>query len=196
MKELFVSTLTPQTGTTITVSPPSYIASPGAPIQTLYYRTDERSQWSAPVGGYDSANRILPLGLTIAPRKPNSLITMQWNITGEVHWNTVFVIFVNNVPVSTSGYQGYNNAPAQVGNWIGYSSGSYDAAGDVNSTLEQFKILYSIVLDSTTTVTFYPAIKSADTTARVFNLNRTNGALGQDSYENGISTGVIMEIAQ
>lgn len=193
MKELIVSTITPQTGTTISVTQPSYIASPGSPIQVLYYRSDERSQWSAPVGTPEIANRIIPLAATITPKRPNSLITVQWNITGEVHWNTNIVIFMNNTVANIPSYQGYNNTP---GRWVGYSSGTYDAAGDVNSTLEQFKILYSVVLNSTATVTFYPAIKSSEGTARVFNLNRTNGALGQDSYENGISTAVIMEIAQ
>lgn len=195
MKELAVSNLTPRTGTTITVSSPSYIASPGSPIQTLYYRTDERSQWSAPIGTVEAANRVLPLGLTITPKKRNSLITMQWCIVGEMWYNTNWVIFANNAPASIAPYQGYNNAPVAPGRWVGYSSGIYDAAGDVNSTLEKWNILYSVVLNNVNTTTFYPAVKSADGTARLFNLNRCNGFLGQDSYENGVSTGVIMEIA-
>lgn len=177
----------------IQIQTPSYIASPGAPIQMLYSRTDERSQWSAPVGLL--ATQILPLGLTITPRRANSLIVMQWMINGEVHYDTLWQIYLNGQLINIPGYQGTNNSPASSGRWVGYAAGIYDRGGDVNSTMENTFVQYSIVLNTTATMTFYPAIKSSSGTAYTFSLNRTAGALGQDAYENAISTGVIMEIA-
>lgn len=177
----------------IQLQAPSYIASPGAPIQMLYYRSDERSQWSAPVG--TAANQILPLGLTITPKRSNSLIVMQWMVNGEVHYDTVWQIYLNGQLINAPGFQGTNNSPANPGRWVGYAAGVYDTTGDVNSTMENTFVQYSIVPNTTSTLTFYPAIKSSSGTAYTFSLNRTAGALGQDSYENAISTGVIMEIA-
>ena len=173
---------------------PSYIASPGAPIQMLYYRTDERSQWSAPVGL--AATPVLPLGLTITPKRANSLIVMTWMINGEVHWDTVWQIYLNNQLITDSRFQGTNAAPVNPGRWVGYAAGIYDAAGNVDSTGENWFIQYSIIPNSTRAMTFYPAIKSASSAAYTFNLNRCAGALGQDNYENMVSTGVIMEIVQ
>lgn len=198
MTSLNLSNLNPDTGvsSSITLQQPSYITSPGAPIQMLYYRTDERSTWSAPVGDPTVANRVLPIGLTITPKKSNSLIVMTWMINGEVHWDTQWVIYLNNLPINTSGYQGYNSTPASAGQWVGYVSGIYDGASNTSSTMEHFFIQFSIVPNTTATLTFYPAIKSSTTAAYTFYLNRTAGALGQDSYENAISTGVIQEIAQ
>lgn len=178
----------------IQIAAPSYIASTGAPLQMLYFRTDERSQWSAPVGL--AATQILPLGLTITPKRANSLIVMQWMINGEVHYNTLWEIYLNGQLINTPGYQGTNNAPSSPGRWSGYVAGVYDRGGDVNSTMENTFVQYSIVLNTTATMTFYPAIRGSGATAYTFNLNRTNGSVGQDSYENAISTGVIMEIAQ
>jgi hypothetical protein len=191
---LLVNSLTSPNAAPIIVQQPSYIVSPGAPIQMLYYRTDERSQWAAPVGL--AATPVLPLALTITPKRPNSLIIMQWMINGEAHWSTVWQIYLFNSLITTPGYQGTNNAPVNPGQWVGYVSGIYDAAGDVSSTMENTFIQYSIVLNTTDTLTFYPAIKSSTTAAYTFNLNRTAGAVGQDSYENTISTGTIMEIPQ
>lgn len=198
MTTLNIANLNPNTdfSTSIALQSPSYITSPGAPIQMLYYRTDERSTWSAPVGDPSVANRVLPIGLTITPKKANSLIVMTWMINGEIHWDTQWVIYLNNLPINTAGYQGYNASPATSGRWVGYVAGIYDAAGDTNSTMEHYFIQYSIIPNTTSTLTFYPAIKSSSGTAYTFYLNRTAGALGQDSYENAISTGVIQEIAQ
>ena len=96
------------------------------------------------------------------------------------------------------GYQGYNGSGISFGQWVGYAAGTYDAAttNDVNSTMENTYLQYSFIAHSTETMTFYPAIKSSTTTAYTFSLNRCAGSLGEDSYENAISSGVIMEIAQ
>lgn len=180
----------------ITVQSPSHIASPGAPIQTLYYRTDERSSWAAPIGTPELATRVLPLGLTITPKKANSLIVMEWMVNGEFHHNAQWVIFLNNSVVSTPGYWGYNGAPAISGRWVGYVPGRFDGANNNSSTPDTYFIQYSIIPNSTSTMTFYPAVKSSDGVAQTFFLNRTLSSLGADNFENAISTGIIMEIAQ
>jgi hypothetical protein len=185
----------PLTNTTISMSPLTRVVSPGAPLQMLYFRTDERSQWSAPVGNL-VGNRVLPLGLTITPLRANSLIIMTWMINGEVHNDTNWIIYLGEQPVSIAPYQGYNNSPANPGRWVGYVSGIYDAAGDVSTTQENTFLQYSIIANTTQTLTFYPAIKSSSGAAYTFNLNRVAAGTGADGQENAVSTGVIQEIAQ
>jgi hypothetical protein len=183
----------PLTNNVVKVESPSYISGTGSPIQTFYYRTNELSVWSAPVGVI--GNRILPLGLSITPKKANSLIVMTWMINGEVHFNTNWLIYLNDQKVSHRNYEGHNNRPVNPGRWVGYVSGIYDSAGDVASTMENTFIQYSIIANTTETLTFYPAIVASGATAYTFYLNRCAVSIG-DSYELGISTGVIMEIAQ
>lgn len=197
MTTLKVSNINPNLtyGSSITLQQPSYLTSPGAPIQTLYYRTDERTTWAAPVGDPSVATRVTPLGLTITPKKANSLIVMEWMINGEVNHDTTWVIHLNSSVINSSGYEGYNSSPAASGNWVGYVPSMYDVS-DQSSTMAHQFIQYSIVANTTNTLTFYPAIKSSSGTAYTFYLNRTITSIGADVYENGISSGIIMEIAQ
>jgi len=184
----------PLTNRTVKVQSPSYISSKGSPIQVNYFRTDERSQWSAPVGLIGTPVR--PAGLSITPKKRNSLIVMTWMLNGEVHWDTVWDIYVQNAVVSMSQFEGYNRQVVPRQRWAGYVSGFYDAQGNTDSTMESFFIQYSMIAPTTETYYFYPAIRSSTATAYTFSLNRCAGALGQDSYENAITTGMIMEIPQ
>jgi hypothetical protein len=95
-----------------------------------------------------------------------------------------------------SPFEGYNRQVVPRQRWAGYVSSYYDAAGDVNSTMESFFIQYSMIAPTTETYYFYPAIRASGATAYTFNLNRCAGSLGADSFENAVSTGVIMEIPQ
>lgn len=198
MRSLKVSNIIPNSGIApdIQTLNQTRIASNGAPIQMLYYRTDERSSWSTPVGNQTVANPVTPLGLTITPKKLNSLIVMQWMINGESNWNINWIIYLNNSPINATNYWGYNGEPVSSGNWVGYVTGQYDAGNDVNSTMENYFIQYSFIPNTLSSLTFCPAVKSSDATARTFYLNRTAGNLGTDQYENAISNGIIMEIAQ
>lgn len=188
----------PVSGNVVYVESPSYIASPGSPIQVNVMRTDDRSLWSVPAGStayaYTNGNPITPLSISIRPRMSTSLIKVSWMINGEVHYNTKWTIWMNNSLCRVPGYEGWN-ASVTPGYWVGYIPTPYDI-NDQNSTLTTFKIDFYIKPNSTDSLTFTPAISGSSGTAYTFGLNRTLGAQGQDSYENAISTATIWEIAQ
>ncbi len=189
----------PLTNNTIVVRSPSYIASPGSPIQVNVMRTDDRSTWAAPGGStaqsYTNGTPVWPLSVSIRPKMASSLLRVSWMINGEIHYNTKWTIWMNDSLCRVPGYEGWN-AEFTPAYWVGYVPGIYEAAVDVNSTLNHYKIEFFIKTNSTDMVTFTPAISGASTTAYTFFLNRTGGALGQDSYENAVSTAAIWEIAQ
>jgi hypothetical protein len=196
MTRLGVETIQATTGNTISVQTPTYISSIGSPIQVIPMRTDNRDTWASPLStGPVGGNPVRPLAMSITPKSASSLIYVRWMINGEVHWNNKWTILLNNSLCTINGWQGFNEL-ATTGRWVGYVSGIYEAAGDVNSTMNHFKIDFLCRPNSIDTLTFTPAISASGATAYNFFLNRTAGALGQDSYENAVSTGVIMEIAQ
>lgn len=198
MTQLAVGTIQAATaGNVITVQTPSVISSIGSPLQVIPMRTDNRDTWSAPLTiGSVGGNPVQPLSMTIKPRSTNSLIYVRWMINGEVHYDTKWTILLNNSLCVIPSYQGYNENAVSPGRWVGYAPGQYESASDVNSTMNHFKIDFFCKANSLGTLTFTPAISSSGATAYTFYLNRTAGSTGQDSYENGVSTGVIMEIAQ
>ena len=189
----------PVSGNVIYVESPSYIASAGSPIQVNVMRTDDRSAWAAPAGtaaqSYTYGTPVWPLSVSIRPKMNSSLLRVSWTINGEIHHDTKWTIWMNDSLCRVPGYEGWN-AEATPAYWVGYVPGIYEAAADVNSTLNHWKVEFFIKTNSTDMVTFTPAISSASTTAYTFFLNRTAGALGQDSYENAVSTASIWEIAQ
>jgi hypothetical protein len=95
--------------------------------------------------------------------------------------------------ITDSGYEGFNN---QAGNTVlqsGYTTAWYDT--DVSSTPATFYIRYQIPAGNTSSRTYAPAVRSSSNGGSyTFYLNRPVNALGQESYENGISNGIIMEI--
>lgn len=198
MTQLAVGTIQSATGgNLITVQTPSVISSIGSPLQVIPMRTDNRDIWAAPVTiGSIGGNPVKPLAMTITPKSTSSLIYVRWMINCEVHYNTKWTILLNNSLCVIPSYQGYNESAVNPGRWVGYVAGQYEAASDVNSTLNHFKIDFLCKANSTGTLTFTPAISTGGATAYTLYLNRTAGSTGQDSYENGVSTGVIMEIAQ
>lgn len=165
---------------------------PGATIQTLYYRTDNRSVYSAPATG--NGTTVTDLNMTITPKKANSLLLLRWAIRGEIHYNSVFTLHQNGQLIIDPGYQGYNN---QAGNsrWSGVVTPLYDAE-DQSSTPFSVFLQYAIPAGSTVTRTYAPAIRSSSATAYTLYLNRTVASAGADAYEVMISTGIVMEIAQ
>jgi hypothetical protein len=164
----------------------------GAVIQTNLIRTATRSTYAAAITGNGST--ITDLNLSITPRFANSLILLTWMINGEVQYDTVFLIHQNGVLITTAGYEAYNR---EAGNsrWSGVSHGQYE--NDVDSTMTNWHIQYAIPAGTTTARTYAPSIRSSNATAQTFFLNRpANAVIGADNYENAVSTGVVMEIAQ
>jgi hypothetical protein len=176
------------TSMTVTGTPGTAFASPGSVIQTVYRRTDARFTYASSTS---DGTPIGELGLTITPKKANSLLVMKWMINAEFYQDNVFVIWTDNGLISQPEYQGYNNTQNnQVQN--GIMSARYDI--DENSTMSNWFLFFTAPANDTTTRTYYPAVRGTST--HTFALNRTIGSLGQDGYETAVSAGYIMEIAQ
>jgi hypothetical protein len=192
MTTLTVGTITPASGSTVFIDSGSRLIASGSPIQTLYYRTDARNVYSAPNSG--NGVTVTDLNLTITPKFSNSLIIMTWMIHGEMHYDSVWTLHKNGLLITTSGYQGYNN---QIGNsrWSGVVATSYDFNDQASTPFHLF-IQYAIPAENTAIRTYAPAVRSSGATAYTFYLNRPVSSGGADSYEVGVSTGVIMEIMQ
>jgi hypothetical protein len=170
------------------------LQSPGMVVQTIFTRTENFTQYSAPATG--NGTTITDLNLTITPKFSNSLLVMQWMINCEISvsaWDAVFLVHRNESLITNPGYEAYN---VNGGNnrWSGLLAGKYD--NNVSSTMENYILQYAVPAFDTTTQTFAPAIRSAAATARTLFLNRTVSTPGISDFEYTVSSGVIMEVAQ
>lgn len=167
----------------------TYFASPGSVLQTVYRRTDARYAYTSATT--PTGTPIGELGITITPKKSNSLLVMKWMINGEFHQDNVFVMFQDGVLIDQPGYFGYNSS---LGNEArsGIMAARYDR--NESSTMSNWFLFFTIPADSTNARTYTPAIRGTST--HTFFLNRTISSAGEDYYENAVSTGYIMEIAQ
>jgi hypothetical protein len=166
----------------------------GMIVQTVWGRSDARTSYASPTSG--NGTTITDLNLTIVPKFSTSILLITWMINGEFSgaaWDAVFLIHKDGALITTAGFEGYNSGGGN-NRWSGFVAGQYD--NNVDSTMENYRIQYWIPAGSTASQTFAPAVRSTNTTARNFLLNRTVGSAGQDNYEVAISTGTIMEIAQ
>ena len=177
------------TSPSVTATSGTFFASPGSVIQTVYRRTDARFTYSSDSSG--SGTPIGELGITITPKKSNSLLVMKWMINGEFYQDNVFVLFEDSALIEQPGSQGYNNTQPNVIN-NGIMAARYDQ--DENSTMSNWFLFFTVPANSTNARTYYPAIRGTST--HTFALNRTIGRSGEDAYENAVSAGYIMEIAQ
>jgi hypothetical protein len=193
MSNLIATTLAGQlTGDNlIKVAAGSVFKYPGAILQTLYIRSDNRAAWASPASG--NGTTITDLNITITPKLSTSILLMTWMINGEMGENNVFLVHENGALITASGYEAYNTVSGNV-NYSGVVSAKYD--GDNNSTPNNYCIQYYVSAASTASRTYAPAVRSASGAAQTFFLNRTTNSVGSDTLENMISTGVIMEIGQ
>jgi len=193
MSNLIATTLAGQlTGDNlIKVASGSVFKYPGAILQTLYIRSDNRAAWASPATG--DGITITDLNITIAPKLSSSILLITWMINGEMAENNVFLVHENGVLITASGYEAYNTVSGNV-NYSGVVSAKYDA--DNGSTPNNYCLQYYILAGSTASRTYAPAVRSTSGAAQTFFLNRPTGSVGADGNENTISTGVIMEIAQ
>lgn len=164
---------------------------PDSIVQVKYVRTDNRTTYASNNSG--DGTTITDLNLTITPKYSNSLLLCQWMINGELHQDNVFLIHRNGALVTTSTYEGYNNAQGN-NRWSGIASGFYDQNED--STPSNWFLQYLIPAGSTTATTLAPAVRSSSGGNYTLALNRTINGASQDAYERMVSTGTIWEIAQ
>lgn len=154
----------------------------GHVIQCHHILTSVRTSYNAPVGA--SGTRITELDLPITLKSSNSKIVCQWMMTHEVPHNSVIEIFKDNA-LATHG-KNLNASNRYSGFWtVGLHS-------DADSTPHTSHIQY--IDPNPTSATYNLRISSSNASAYTFYLNRSVGSGGNDSYENGVSTGVIWEI--
>lgn len=193
MSELTVGQLRglPINNNVITVPAGHQLYAPGSVVQVRTIRTDSRTTFSMSNSGDGIA--ITPLSLQITPKFSNSLLVITWMMNCETNNDVVFVVHKNGSLITTAGETGFNS---EAGNqrWSGVTSASYDQ--NDSSTPSNYYIQYFCSAGSVSSQTFTPAARSSGGSSSVFYLNRTFVALGETSYENMISTGTVMEIAQ
>jgi hypothetical protein len=193
MSELTVGQLRglPVNNNVVTVPSGHTLYAPGHVVQVKTVRSDSRSTFSMNNSGNGVA--LSPLNLEITPKFSNSLLLITWMVNAESNNDGVFVLHKNGSLITTSGETGYN---AEAGNnrWSGVASMSYDE--NDSSTPSNYYLQYFCLANSTSSQTFAPAVRSSSATNQVFYLNRPKDAIGESSYENMISTGTVMEIAQ
>lgn len=163
----------------------------GSIVQVVQTRTSARNTYAAAVTGNGST--ITDLNLTVTPKSASSLMLITWMINAEVFYDTIFTIHQDGALITTAGYEAYNR---EVGNsrWSGVAHGQYES--DTDSTMSNWRIQYAVLAGSITSRTYAPAIRSSSGSAYTLYLNRPAGSTGATNYENTISTGIIMEIAQ
>ena len=179
------------TGNAVVMESGASLRYPGQVVQMLTIRSDIRNSYiSLPSG---NGTTITALNLTITPKFSSSLLIMEWMLNCEIHHDNVFLIHQDGNLITTSGYEGYNN---NAGNqrWSGYVDPRYDA--DESSTMANYYFLYSIPATNLNQRTYAPAVRSSGPTTYVCTLNKPLNSQGEDSYENTVSTGMIMEIQQ
>jgi hypothetical protein len=182
----------PNANLAISVPPTSNLIIGGSVIQTVMVRSDTRTTFSALNSGQGTT--ITNLNLTVAPKRANSLLVMTWQISGESNENVNFLIHRNGNLILDSGYEGLNGMVGNTTIQCGYTTSWYDA--DVSTTPTSYIIRYAIVAANTTSQTYAPAVRSSSNgSSYTFYLNRCVNNEGTTDQENGISTGVLQEVA-
>jgi len=163
----------------------------GAVLQTSVIRFDGRPQISMPTNY--PGNIFTSMRLNITPTYTNSLIIVEYFISGEPNNHDAGVRICRNGSIVTGTYAGFNTNTGQ-NNHSFINAAWYDP--DNNSTPKTVKILYYDFPNTTSAIYYEPSFASTDGGTRTFNFNRTTGSGGQNNHENGTSFGRITEIRQ
>ena len=175
---------------------------PGTVCDAFYTMSANVHQIRSTDNTTNNGTRIPDLILTIKPKRTTNIILCEWSLFGEIQNDTCFIIqkrvnFGTWTVPTNAGEEGYNSSVGSAVQWSSFYSGFYDT--DDNSTPNKHPLLYSVIAGSTVSRNYGIAFSSSNTTSttdRTFRLNRSYGRLGENQYENGISTGVIYEVAQ
>jgi hypothetical protein len=157
---------------------------PNEVIQVVTIMTHDRVTYSLP---QDNLITITPVNISITPRFSSSKILVQWTLNGEDHHDTSFCVLRNGTLI------GFNTQAGNV-RWSGVIAGDYDV--DHNSTPNNIKIEWFDNPGTTSSVTYSVAARPSSQYTGWYALNRTINRLGEDAYENGVSTAIAWEIAQ
>ena len=168
-------------------------------IQVAYDRYDGRATFVYSYREYYEASNMnwaIKLRLDNVS-SPNNWIMCQWQISGETNSqsNWGFYVLRNNsfIPRSTGG-SGPGEGNIGTGQyWMHHQGGGYD--GDDNSTPMTQCFTYLGRAGATGSLEYTLRMNDGGGGDYTFYSNRTVGSTGQNSYENGVSVGVIYEIS-
>ena len=163
----------------------------GAVLQTIVMRYDGRPGISMPTSY--PGGQLSNLRLTITPQYSNSLIIVEYFISGEPNNHDSGVRLCRNGSVVTGTYAGFNTNSGQ-NNHSFINAAWYDP--DNNSTPKTCKVFYYDYPGTTSSVYYEPSFASTDGGTRTYLLNRCTGSAGQNNHENGVTYGRITEIRQ
>jgi len=149
------------------------------------------------IATYSSANSgngttMNELSLTISPKSANSILIMEWMITGESGNNNGFVIHKNGSLITTAGQEGYNNVSGNVRHSTLHPV-FYDNNNE--STASNNRLTYQCIAGTTSAITFAPAIRGSGATANTYYLNRVigSGTVPYTGQEQNVSYGYLFE---
>lgn len=146
-----------------------------------------------PAIGFSTSDVILSdLSVSITPKRSNSLLIAQYQICGEMTYNTVFRAYRDGGLISTSGYQGYNENDGNT--WSGIAVWPYDT--DIASTPNTQFIQYFVPSGNTNATTLQISIRSSANESQTFYMNRSTNSTGAIAYEIMVSNVIVWEIAQ
>lgn len=164
-----------------------YAVPSGSIIQTATVRYGGQTTYAANITG--NGTTLAALAIAITPKFATSKIICEWVINYESANDGVHLMHKDGALMTDS----YNNVQGNA-RWSGLVPMVYDV--DNNSTTSNLKILY---VDSTTGSTaarsYAPAVRASQGGAFTYYLNRTVLYAGQDSYEAGVSYGIVTEVA-
>jgi len=147
-----------------------------------------RTTYSVPTAG-QTGTYIEVLDTSITPTRSTNKIRVEFNMSFEVHHDTILRLFrvINGV---TSEVVRNNN-----GNyWSGFAYPGYDV--DNGSTARTNHYIYIDSPNTTSAITYRLMIQSGGVGATTFYLNRPVGSAGAANYENAISQCILTEIPQ
>jgi hypothetical protein len=173
------------TGNSVRGTDVGSLYAPGMIIQTIYKRVDSRDVIPFATAG-QTGSFIPSLDTTITPKFANSLILVQMCLTYEVNHDSVFRLHRGATAIGINA----NDSNYWSGTWLP----GYDADNASTATTNHF--FYMDAPATTSPTTYRLMIQSGGVAATSFYLNRTIGAVGQASYEVGISQIILQEIAQ
>lgn len=174
------------------VSVPEY----GSVINTSTMRYDGRpGYWTRGWIQYDNNGTLFALRLTAQNvSHPNNLLVASWQLTMESDNNIIFKVLKNGSWFDNSlGTNNSNYGQSDEWYWRGLLCSYHDS--DDSSTPSNYQLMYICRAGQTGNINLDIVAQSSSESNRTLYINRPWNSSGQDSYETGVCTGVVFEIA-
>lgn len=159
----------------------------GTVLQVKMIRYQGRPAWY-----YTGDSIISYLNVAITPKSASSMLLCQFQISGEVEYNSVYRAYRDGGLIYSSGYEGYNTEDGN--QWSGIATVQYDT--DLASTPNTQLITYHVPAYNTNPTTMQIAVRSSNGNNSLICINRPFNSGGSNSYEIGVCYAYVWEIAQ